>query len=144
MQCRHLMEKMRNLFLRSQCFNKIFSTKSKKYDTIYMGIIFMRFLSRNLLFKNIYTTSSFMWSNELLSILKWWLYLYCIFWFSFLIYKFSYSKNVKLEKMRNLFLRLVFKPYFAELIFAIVLSKTVNYKNNFGNNFWSQKFLPLW
>ena len=90
------MEKMRNLFLRSQCFNKIFSTKSKKEDTIYMGIIYMSLLSRNLLCKNIYTMSSFMWSNELFSILKWWLYLYCIFLFSFLIYEASYSKNIKI------------------------------------------------
>ena len=42
-----------------------FSAKSKKEDTIYMGIIYMSFLSRNLLCKNIYTMSSFMWSNEL-------------------------------------------------------------------------------
>ena len=51
-------------------FYKIFSTNSKKQDTIYMGIIYMSFLSRNLLCKNIYTMSSFMWSNELFSILK--------------------------------------------------------------------------
>ena len=56
----------------------------------------MSFLSRNLLCKNIYTMSSFMWSNELFSILKWWLYLYCIFLFSFLIYEASYSKNIKI------------------------------------------------
>ena len=58
---RQLMEKMRNLILRSQCFNKIFSTKSKKEDTI---------LSRNLLYKNIYTMPSFMCNNELFSRLK--------------------------------------------------------------------------
>ena len=73
---------MWNLFLWSQCFKKFFSTKSTKEDTIYMGIIYMTFLSRNLC-KNIYTISSFMWSNELFSILKGWLYLYCIFLFSF-------------------------------------------------------------
>ena len=67
---RQLMEKMRNLILRSQCFNKIFSTKSKKEDTIHMGIIFMSFLSRNLLYKNIYTMPSFMCNNELFSRLK--------------------------------------------------------------------------
>ena len=33
------MEKMQNLFLRSQCFNKMFSTKSKKEDMIYMEMI---------------------------------------------------------------------------------------------------------
>ena len=104
--CRYVMEKMRNLFSRSQCF-KIFSTKSKKEDTIYMGIIYMSFLSRNLLCKNIYTMSSFMWSNELFSILKWWLYLYCIFLFSFLTYEVSYSKNIKISR-RNV-----------EFIFAI-------------------------
>ena len=64
LRCRHLIEKMRNLFLRCQCFNKIFSTKSKKEDTIYMGIICMSFLLRNLLCKNIYTMSSFMWNTE--------------------------------------------------------------------------------
>ena len=92
---RHLMEKMWNLFLRSQRFNKFFSGKSKKEDRIYMGIIYMSFLSRNLLCKNIYTMSSFMWSNELFSILKWWLYLYCIFLFTFLIYEASYLKNFR-------------------------------------------------
>ena len=96
MRCRHLMEKMRNLFLRSQCFNKIFSTKSKKEDMIYMRVIRLSFLSRNLLCKNIYTMSSFMWSNELFRILKWWLYLYYIFLFSFLTYEVSYSKNIKI------------------------------------------------
>ena len=38
---------------------------------------------------------SFLWSNELFSILKWWLYFYCTFLFSFLTYEVSYSKNVK-------------------------------------------------
>ena len=94
--CRHLMEKMRNLYLRSQCFNKFLSTKSKKEDTIYMRIIYMSFLSRNLLRKNIYTMSSFIWSNELSSILKWWLYFYCIFLFSFFRYEVTYSKNIKI------------------------------------------------
>ena len=124
MRCRHLMKKMWNLFLQSQCFNKIFSTKFKKEDMIYMGIIYVSFLSRNLLCKNIYTMS-FM-SNKLFSILKWWLCLYCIFLLIFLTYKVSYSKNIIfLEEMWNLFLRLAFKPYFAELIFAIDLSKTI-------------------
>ena len=63
----------------SQYFDNFFSTKSKLEDTIYMGIIYMSFLSRNLFCKNIYTMSLFMWSNELFSKLKWWLYLYCIF-----------------------------------------------------------------
>ena len=70
LRLRHLMEKMWHLFLWSQCFNKIFSTKSKKEDTIHMGIIFMSFLSRNLLYKNIYTMPSFMCNNELFSRLK--------------------------------------------------------------------------
>ena len=107
MRCRHLMEKMQNLFLRSQCFNNIFSTKSKKEDTVYMWIIYVSSLSRNLLCKNIYTISSSMWSNKLFSILKWWLYLYCIFLFSFLTYEVSYSKNIKISR-RNV-----------EFIFAI-------------------------
>ena len=98
LQCAHLMEKMRNLFLRSQCSNKMFSAKSKKEDAIHMGIIYMPFLLRNLL-KNIYAMSSFMWCicamssfmwriyamssfmwrNELFIILKWWLYLLLYF-----------------------------------------------------------------
>ena len=43
------------------------------------------------------------------------------FAFSFLTYEVSYSKKYKnfQKKMRNLFLRLVFKPFFAEIIFAI-------------------------
>ena len=47
------------------------------------------------------------------------------FAFSFLSYEASYSKKYKhfQVKMRNLFLRLAFKPYFAELIFAIDSSK---------------------
>ena len=69
LRLRHLKEKMRNLFLRSQCFHKISSTKSKKEDTIYMGIICMSFLVRNLLCKNIYTMPLFMWSNELFSVI---------------------------------------------------------------------------
>ena len=59
------MEKMQNLFSRSQSFNNFFSTESKKEDTIYMGITYMSFLSRNLLCKNTYNMPSFMWSNEL-------------------------------------------------------------------------------
>ena len=78
LRLRHLMEKMWHLFLWSQCFNKIFSAKSKKEDTMYMGIVYMSFLSRNLLRKNIYTMSSFIWSNELFSILKWGL---CLLYF---------------------------------------------------------------
>ena len=73
-----------------RCRHLIFSAKSKKEDTIYMEIIFMSFLQRNLLCKNIYTMLSFMWSNELFSILKWWLYLYCI-----LCLVFRYLKSVK-------------------------------------------------
>ena len=101
------MEKMRNLFLWSQCFNIIFPIKSKKEDTIYMEIIYMSFLLRNLLRKNIYTMLSFMWSHELLSILTWWLYLYWILFFTFLRYEVSYSKNIKIFRTK------------AELIFPI-------------------------
>ena len=106
-RCRHT-EKIRNLFLRSHCFNKIFLAKSKKEDMIYiyMVIIFMSFSLKNLICKNIYTMSSFMWST-LFSILKWWLYLYFIFLFSFLTYEVSYSKNIKIYR-RNV-----------EFIFAI-------------------------
>ena len=60
-----------------------------------MGIISLSFLSWNLLCKNIYTMSSFTCSNELFTIQKWRLYLYCIFLLSFLTYKVSYSKNIK-------------------------------------------------
>ena len=77
-------------------------------------------LSRNLLCKNIYTMSLFMWSNELFSILKWWLYLYCIFVFSFLTYEVSYSKKNKKFLEEN-----------AESIFTIDLSKTVFSGSNF-------------
>ena len=141
-----LWKKMLNLFLKYHCFNKFFLTKSKKEDMIHMGIIYMSFLSRNLLRKNIYTMSSLMWSNELFSLLKWWLYLYCIFLSSFLTYEVSYSKNINFFR-RN-----------AEFIFAIDLSKTVFWgktfvilgqnhkykscKNLFRNSLWSQKFLP--
>ena len=79
----------------------------EKKDTIYMRIIYMSFLSKNLLCQNVYTISSFMWSNELFSILKWRLYLCCIFLFSFLTYEVRYSKNIKFCR-RN-----------AESIFAI-------------------------
>ena len=102
-----------------RCRHLIFSAKSKKEDTIYMGIIFMSFLQRNLLCKNIYTMLSFMWSNELFSVLKWWLYLYCISLFSFLTYEVSYSESIKFFR-RNV-----------ELIFAIDLSKTVFWGSNF-------------
>ena len=124
-------------------FNKIFSTKSKKEDAIYMGIIYTPFLPRNLLCKNIYTMSSFIWSNELFSILEWWLYLYNVFLFSFLTYEVSYSKkNWKfLEEMQNLFLRLTYpKLYLEDQIFAI---SDQNHKYKFCNNLWSQKFLSL-
>ena len=146
MRCGHLMEKMWKLFLWWQCFNKIFSTKSKKEDMIYMGIIYMSFLSRNLLCKNIYTMPLFMWGNELFNILKRWIYLYCISLSSFLTYEVSYSKkNFFFEKMQNLFLCLALKPYFAELIFAILGQNHKNKFQNssFHNNLWSQKFLSL-
>ena len=47
--------------------------------------------------------------------------------------------------MRNLFLQLAFKPYFAEIILTILGQNHKNKcRNNlFRNNFWSQKFLPL-
>ena len=80
-----LWKKMRNLFLRPHCFNKIVLTKSKKEDTIYMGIIYTVFLSRNLLCKNIYTMSLFMRMSIPL--------LYLVF--SFLTYEVSYSKKCK-------------------------------------------------
>ena len=134
MRCRHLMEKMWNLFLQSQCLNKTFSTSPKK-KIQYIWEKSMSLLLWNLLFKNIYNTmSSFMWNNELFNILKWWLYLYCIFLFSFLTYVF-YSKNIKFFRnadffsicdwlsnhiLRNLFLRLTYpKLYFEDQIFAI-------------------------
>ena len=119
----------------------------------------MSFLSRNLLRKNIYTMSSFIWSNELSSILKWWLYFYCIFLFSFFRYEVTYSKNIKNfwkkcgiyfcdwfwnRILQNLSLRLTYpKLYFEDQIFAI---SGQNHKNKFRNNFfrnnlWSQKFL---
>ena len=69
------------------------------------------------------------------------------FAFSFLIYEVT-QKNINIfkKKMRNLFLRLAFKPYLAELIFAIDSSKLYfadqmfsiygqNGRNKFCNNF---------
>ena len=129
---------MRNLFSRSQCFNKFFSTKSKKEDTRYMRIIYMSFLSRNLLCKNIYTMSSFMWSNELFSILKWWLYLYCIFLFNFLTYEVSFSKNINFfRRNAESIFAIGFQTVFCKLIFAIDLSKTVFWGSNFCD-FWAK------
>ena len=134
MRCRYLMEKMQNLFLQSQYFNKIFSTKSKKEDTIYMGIICMSFSSTNLLCKNIYTMLLLRWSNELFSILKWWLHLYCNFLFNFLIYEVNYSKDIKFLKRNAVFIFATgFQTVFCELIFAIDLSKTVFWGSNFCN-----------
>ena len=45
---------MRNLFLRSQCFNKIQTMFQQKY-AIYMGIIYMSFLQREIYFVKIFT-----------------------------------------------------------------------------------------
>ena len=77
-----------------------------------MGVIYISFLSRNLLCKNIYTMSWFMWSNELFSILKWWLYLYCIFLFSFLTYEVSYSKNIKMFRTVEFIFAIGFETVF--------------------------------
>ena len=132
MRCRHIMEKMPNLFLRSQCFNQFFSAKSKKEDPIYMRIIYMYFLTRYLFCRNIYTMPSFMWSNELFSILKWWLSLYCIFLFNFLTYEVSYSKNINFfRRNAESIFAIGFQTVFCELIFAIDLSKTVFWGWNF-------------
>ena len=146
-----------SMFKICETFNKIFSTKSKKEDTIYMGIIYMSFLSRNLLCKNIYTMSSFMWSNELFSILKWWLYLYCTFLISFLKYEISYSQNIHIfrnvefnfaigiEKVfcgtyscdwliQNCILRIKFLRFRAKITkisFAIIHSATIYDHKNF-------------
>ena len=79
----------------------------------------MSFLSKNLLCKNIYTMLSFMWSNEPFSMLKWWLYLYCIFVFSFLIYEVSYSKNMKIFRRNVEFIFAVgFQIVFCETCFC--------------------------
>ena len=80
-----LWKKCEIYFCDPNVLTRFFSTKSKKEDTIHMAIIYMSFLSRNLLRKNIYTILSIMLSNELFSILKWWIYLCCIF----LIYLFN-------------------------------------------------------
>ena len=78
---------------------------------IYMGLIFTSFLPRHLLCKNIYTVSSFMWSNELFSILKWWLYPLLYFVFRSLTYEVSYSKKYKIfrRKCRIYFCLSLFK-----------------------------------
>ena len=119
LRCRHLMEKMRNLFLRSQCFNNFFPTKSKKQDTIYMGIIYMSFLSRNLLCKNIYIMSSFMWNNGLFGILKWWLYLWWLY--SFLTYEVNYTKNFFLRRNVEFIFAIVFQTVFCVTYFCDLL-----------------------
>ena len=158
MRCRHLMEKMRNLFLRSQCFNEIFSTKSKKEDTIYMAIIYMSFLSRNLLRKNIYTILSNMLSNELFSILKWWIYLLYFFIYLFNIwsqllkrYKKTLEENAESISaiglqtvfcgtyfcdwlIQNCFLRITFLRFRAKITkisSAIIYSESIYDKKNF-------------
>ena len=77
-----LRKKIRNLFLQCQCFNKISLTKSKKRYNVYGNNLHV-FLIEKSVCKNIYTMPSFMWSNELLIILKWWLYLYCILYLVF-------------------------------------------------------------
>ena len=69
-----LWKKCRIYFCDPNGLTKFFQPSLKK------KIRYMTFLSGYLLCKNIYTMSSFMWSNELFSILKWWLCLYCI-WF---------------------------------------------------------------
>ena len=158
MRCRHLMEKMRNLFLRSQCFDEIFSTKSKKEDTIYMAIIYMSFLSRNLLRKNIYTILSNMLSNELFSILKWWIYLLYFFIYLFNIwsqllkrYKKTLEENAESISaiglqtvfcgtyfcdwlIQNCFLRITFLRFRAKITkisSAIIYSESIYDKKNF-------------
>ena len=45
------MEKNSDFFAIVMFFPEVFSTKSKKEDTIYMGIIYMSFLTRNLFVK---------------------------------------------------------------------------------------------
>ena len=124
-----LWKKMRNLFLGPQCFNKTFSNKSEKDDRIYMGIIYMSFLLRNLLYKNIYTVSSFVWSNELFRIRKWWLYLYCVFLFSFVTYEVSYSKNVKVFRRNAKFILAIgFQTLFLRLTYCILRIKFLRFR----------------
>ena len=152
------MEKMRNLLVRSQCFNEIFSTKSKKEDTIYMAIIYMSFLSRNLLRKNIYTILSNMLSNELFSILKWWIYLLYFFIYLFNIwsqllkrYKKTLEENAESISaigfqtvfcgtyfcdwlIQNCFLRITFLRFRAKITkisSAIIYSESIYDKKNF-------------
>ena len=70
----------------------------------------MSFLSKNLLCQNIYTMSSFMWSNELFSILI----------------GFQYIESDWLSNciLPNLFLQLSYpKLYFEDQIFAIILQQ---------------------
>ena len=78
-----LWKKCRICFCDPNVLIKFFQPSLKKKERYNMGIINMCTLLRNLLCKNIYTMSLFMWSNELFSILKWWLYLYCIFYLVF-------------------------------------------------------------
>ena len=92
---------------------------------MYMGIIYTSFSLRNLLCKTIYTMPSFMWSNELFNYTEMMTIPLSYFVFSFLKYEVSYSKKYKnlQKRIRNLFLRLAFKSYLAELTFVIDSSK---------------------
>ena len=60
-------------FCNPNVLTKFFQWSIYIYIYIYMGITYMSFLLRNLLFKNIYIMLPFMWSNEIFNILKWWL-----------------------------------------------------------------------
>ena len=92
----------------------------------------MSFLSRNLLCKNIYTMSSFIWRNEIFSRLKWWLYLYCIFLFSFLTYEVSYSKNIKFFRRNAGFIfAIVFQTVFCGTYFCNGLIQSCILRINF-------------
>ena len=103
-----LWKKCRFFYFAIPMFNKYFSTKSKKEDTIYMRIICLSYWD----FVKIFTpyrrlcgvmNFSVYWKDDYTSIVL----------FSFLTYEVSYSKNT------NFFWRN------AELIFVIDLSKTV-------------------
>ena len=70
----------------------------------------MSFLSKNLLCQNIYTMSSFMWSNELFSIL--------------IGFQYIESDWLSNRILPNLFLQLSYpKLYFEDQILAIILQQ---------------------
>ena len=71
----------------TDCFNQVYKKGCDIYASNLYVFVIEKSTWKNLLeiysCKNIYTMSSFMWSNELFRLLNWWLYLYCILYLVF-------------------------------------------------------------